>query len=243
MKDQYFGDVHDYIKYGVLRQLLCNGNVSAVVCWMLTQNDGRRDGRRLSYLTQPGERRDLDPPLFDCLRAAVLDRNERSIKIVEESGLLPNASFYSHLLADASDERRSYFDGLLGFSRGKDLIFFDPDNGLGVKSVPYGRKGSSKYLFLHEVSQLFSAGHSLLVYQHIPRKPRDLFIRETASDLMRETGAEVVYVFLTSNVAFFLVPRTDQVDEFAQFASDVQSNWGAMLRTRRYPDPNVSMTG
>ena len=159
MKDQYFGDVHDYIKYGVLRQLLCNGNVSAVVCWMLTQNDGRlSDGRRLSYLTQPGERRDLDPPLFDCLRAAVLDRNERSIKIVEESGLLPNASFYSHLLADASDERRSYFDGLLGFSRGKDLIFFDPDNGLGVKSVPYGRKGSSKYLFLHEVSQLFSAG-------------------------------------------------------------------------------------
>jgi len=32
-----------------------------------------------------------------------------------------------------------------------DLIFFDPDNGLEVKSRQLGSKGSNKYLYLNEV--------------------------------------------------------------------------------------------
>ncbi len=239
MKNQYFGDENDYIKYGLLRRLSRCGKVGAVICWMLTANDGSKDGHHLSYLLKPEEYRAIDSSLFDCLRSAVVCRNERSTGVVEKSGLLPNAGFYSHPLTDGSDERRNYFNGLLEFSRGKDLVFFDPDNGLEVKSVPYGRKGSSKYLFLHEVSQLFSAGHSLLVYQHMPRIPRAPFIRETASKLIRETAAESVYVFRAQNVAFFLVPQPDQATEFAESASGVQTQWGALLDMRRYPKSNV----
>ena len=42
MKNQYFGDMYDYIKYGLLRQLSGCGKVSLAVCWMLTENDDRR---------------------------------------------------------------------------------------------------------------------------------------------------------------------------------------------------------
>ena len=242
MKNQYFGDVYDYVKYGLLRQLNCRGRVSAVVCWMLTENVDRRDGNRVNYLQEPEEWRAFDPPVFDCLRTAVIDRKERNIRAVEESGLLSNTSFYSPLLTDGADERRGYFDGFLKFSRGKELVFFDPDNGLEIKSVKYGRKGASRYLFLREVSQSFCAGHSLLVYQHMPPKPRGPFISDLASRLMRETGSESVYVFHTQRVAFFLVPQSEQQRQFAEIASRVHINWGGLLNTRRYTVKNGTMT-
>ena len=242
MKNQYFGDIYDYIKYGLLRQLSCCGKVSTAVCWMLTENDDRRDGHRVNYLQKPEAWRSFDPPVFDCLRAAVLERKERNLKALEESGLLSNTIFYSPLLTDGSDERRTYFDGFLAFSRGRELVFFDPDNGLEIKSVKYGRKGASRYLFLREVSQSFSAGHSLLVYQHMPPKPRGPFISDQVSSLIRESGSESVYVFHTQRVAFFLVPQSEQLSQFAEIASRVKINWGGLLNTRRFTVKNGTMT-
>jgi hypothetical protein len=45
MKNQYFGDVNDYRKYGLLRSLTAGGRITTTVCWMLTPDDGRPDGR------------------------------------------------------------------------------------------------------------------------------------------------------------------------------------------------------
>ena len=234
MKNQYFGDIYDYVKYGLLRQLSCHGKVSTSLCWMLTRNDERQDGHSVDYLREPSRWRCFDPAVFDCLRSAVLDLKERNTRVVEESGLLPNTTFYSHLLTDGADERRKYFDEFLRLSHGRQLVFFDPDNGLEIKSVKYGRKGASRYLFLREVSQSFSAGHSLLVYQHMPPKPRDPLIRDLANGLIRETGSQLVYVFSTPRVAFLLVPQTNQMRHFAESASRVQTNLGGLLTTRRY---------
>ena len=47
MKDQYFGDVNDFRKYGLLRLLTLQDGLRLGVCWMLTAPDGRPDGRRL----------------------------------------------------------------------------------------------------------------------------------------------------------------------------------------------------
>lgn len=234
MKNQYFGDIYDYVKYGLLRELSSYGKTSTAVCWMLTQNDDRKDGHRVKYLSEPAAWREFDPPVFDCLKSAVLERKERNVKIVEESGLLPNTTFYSPLLTDDSDERRKYFDGFVEFSRGSRLVFFDPDNGLEVKSVKFGRKGASRYLYLREVSQLFSAGHSLLVYQHMPPKPRDSFINSLVNNLMLETGSKSVYVFRTQVVAFLLVPQSNHAGQFEEIASRVQTRWAGLLDTRKY---------
>ena len=35
MKNQYFGDINDYRKYGLLRILTNGGEVDTAVCWML----------------------------------------------------------------------------------------------------------------------------------------------------------------------------------------------------------------
>ena len=59
---------------------------------------------------------------------------------------------------------------------------------------------------------------------------------------MRETGSELVYVFRTQRVAFLLVPQSNQVGRFAEFASRVETKWGGLLDTRRYLAKNGILT-
>ena len=49
MKNQYFGDLADYRKYGLLRTLAGAG-LSAGVCWMLTPDDDSGHGNNAGYL-------------------------------------------------------------------------------------------------------------------------------------------------------------------------------------------------
>ena len=53
MKNQYFGDVNDYLKYGLLRILADSGNNKIGVCWMLTADDSTRQGNNTRYLLTP----------------------------------------------------------------------------------------------------------------------------------------------------------------------------------------------
>jgi len=53
MKNQYFGDIHDYRKYGLLRSIIEATQLRLLVAWMLTPDDGGSDGSRLSYLNKP----------------------------------------------------------------------------------------------------------------------------------------------------------------------------------------------
>ena len=39
MKNQYFGDINDYRKHGILRALSNGGEVKTAVCWMLSPED------------------------------------------------------------------------------------------------------------------------------------------------------------------------------------------------------------
>jgi hypothetical protein len=50
MKDQYFGDINDYRKYGLLRAILDSGRFKLFIAWMLTPDDGTTDGKFISYL-------------------------------------------------------------------------------------------------------------------------------------------------------------------------------------------------
>jgi hypothetical protein len=45
MKHQYFGDINDYRKYGLLRALQSSSLGGLLVAWMLTPDDGGPDGR------------------------------------------------------------------------------------------------------------------------------------------------------------------------------------------------------
>ncbi len=188
MKNQYFGDVNDYRKYGLLRALTGPGEISTVICWMLTPDDGGPDGRFTNYLLQPKTWRSFDSNLYDKLRDIVTSQRKRNVNLTVEMELIPSARAYNRVLPDDRNERSRYFKAFWDISEGNDLIFFDPDNGIEVKSMRYGWKGSSKYLYWHEFDRAFKKGFSMLVYQHFPRKKRDSFIQQMTEEMRKRSN-------------------------------------------------------
>ena len=234
MKNQYFGDIYDYLKYSLLRRLAGQGKIPTAICWMLTEDDGRPDGRRIDYLNEPERWRKFDPAVFKYLQRQVLEHKARNVQGIQDSGLLPNARFYSDLLTDGPIERREYFDGFLGFARGSTLAFFDPDNGIEIKSVKHGKRHSSKYLYWTEIERSLSAGHSLLIYQHFPPRPRHQFVHSLASKFLRLTELSVVYSIRTRRVAFLFVPQETDRPFFLKTLAGVKTAWNGVFHVEEH---------
>ena len=230
MKNQYFGDINDYRKYGLLRILSGGGEISVGVCWMLTPSDGLAHGQFVTYLEQPRRWRGFDPELFDFLYNCLRVVGERDVRLIENAGVLPATTYYTPTLTDAPGERISYFRGMLEHFRGVKLVFFDPDNGFEVRSVPLGRRGSSKYLYWRELAETYSAGHSALVYQHFTRERREAFIDRVAESIRSHTNDEVtIYSFRTPHVVFFLASRPEHAGQLARRAREVPPVWNDQI--------------
>jgi hypothetical protein len=224
MKDQYVGDVNDYLKYALLRALTGQAE-RLVVAWMLTPSDERTDGRRLSYLHQGHRYRRLDPTLFDALNSLVT-ADARSVRAVEDAGLLADSAYVKGALTDDRFRRDRYFEDVWAATSGRTLLFFDPDNGMAVRSVRKGARNSSKYLYWDELQKAYREGVSLIVYQHFPRRPRHLFLRELAGRVHEVTDSARVLALSTPHVAFIVVPQTDRarglqerLENFSQHAA------------------------
>jgi len=234
MKNQYFGDVNDYRKYGLLRVLTGQGKLSVAVCWMLTPDDGRTDGRFTEYLTQPEKWRHYDSELFERLRETVAVRGERDVRYADEAGLLSSARFHTELLSDDAESRTHYFDEFWRVLEGCDFVFFDPDNGLEVKSKPYGRRDSCKYLYWRELTEAVERGYPVLVYQHFRREERGRFIERMVQEIGERTEMGVVWSFSTAHVVFFLLLAKRQEAMFEEHIAGVERIWLGQIKVKRH---------
>lgn len=229
MKNQYFGDVNDYRKYGLLRAISLDSDWNLLVAWMLTPDDGSGDGGFRSYLEAPDTWERYDYPLFKGLADLLGSAPQPSVFLIEGSGLLPRASYYSAVVPDTRWERDSWRDGLLRAAKDVDLVFLDPDNGIEVPSKPVGRKGSSKYVRWDEIKGLWNAGSSLLIYQHFPHEPHDTFIQRMAKDLRSRTGADFVEAFRTPHELFLLAAQGRHVQKFEDNVSLLAERWNGQI--------------
>ncbi len=148
-----------------------------------------------------------DPLLYDALQHFMNPTVRRSVDHAKLWDLLPGASYYPALLRDSILERSYYFRRAWAELATCPLLFFDPDNGLEVASTPAGRKNSSKYLYWVEVQETYKRGHSLVIYQHFPRRERTSFMRELVGEALARLGATSIDTFATSHVLFLLIHR------------------------------------
>lgn len=66
MEDRYAGNIGDYVKLALLRQLSAGRNLG--IAWYLYPDEGHNvNGRHIGYLNLPHRWRHLDPELFDAL--------------------------------------------------------------------------------------------------------------------------------------------------------------------------------
>lgn len=228
MKAQYIGDVSDYKKYVLLRALLKGpGKLKLGVIWMLTPPDGRADGNKITYLNDPLKWRDYDPSLFELLRGVVGASEERTLALVENSAVIPNAQFFGELLPDEIIGRNSYFRSALDCLSTADIIFFDPDNGIEVQSVPKGRRLSSKYVYRDEIEDVFESGKSVLIYQHFTREQRDSFVSRICAGLSMMLPRATIWEFRTSHVTFLLLVHPRHRRTLGETAASLMCTWTA----------------
>jgi len=230
MKHQYFGDINDYRKYGLLRLLSARGKIRTAVCWMLTDSDGKSDGKKTKYLSQPKKYRKFDPDLFD-----ILQKSDRNVESAERGNIIPSAVYHPRILTDKSKERTKYFAGFQVAAQGYDLVFFDPDNGIEVGSMKYGATGSSKYLYWQELIETYHAGHSVLVYQHFPRAKREEYKNKFFRDVCKRLNVADVIMFTTSNVLFVLIPPAKHLSYFTKCAMSIERIWDGEIKSAILP--------
>ena len=229
MKNQYFGDVNDYVKYGLLRTIIKTTEWRIFVAWYLTPDDNRTDGNRLEYLSKRNFYRKFDPHLFDFLTSTISSKKERTVDVIECSNMLPNAVYHSTLTPDRNEDRTVWFSELREVFDGQDLAFLDPDNGLEIKSIPVGRKNSSKYVSLEEVRKFWSFQSSLLIYQHFPRRPREVFIAETRNRIQKLVNGATIITYRSTNVLFLLVLQSKHEQFADMIRNKIKIQWQEKL--------------
>ena len=224
MKHQYFGDVNDYVKYGILR-CMAAGGLRVGVCWMMTPDDGRSDGEKKFYFAQPGKWAGHDGELFAVLQTAAGQQEERPLEAFEQKGLIPCARFYGAYVPDAADTRWVWFQQTLVGLGETEMVFFDPDNGIEVPSKPAGCKGSSKYVLWTEIERTWWAGKSLLIFQHFPRINRELYICSLVEQTQKRLAADNIVALRSANVLFLLVIKAEHAERMKTALGLLEKKW------------------
>ena len=226
MQDEYFGDVNDYRKYGLLRCLdeveLCVG-----VCWMYTPSDNSGQGQRTSYLDKADKYRFRDPELFDFLKERV-HAQRRAVREFEEVSdtLLPRATFFSESLPEVAGERDTYFGRALVALDKADVLFFDPNIGLETPSVRYGRTGSSNYLYWWEAERAAHEQASIVIFQHwTQNEKRDDLLARLSSGLRYRMPRTSVYTIRSPHVLFLAACQPSHRDRFTKAVRLARRRW------------------
>ena len=179
MQDRYTGDIGDFGKLGLLRQLASAG-LSIGVNWYRTPDETHNsDGLHIGYL-QKQEFRLCDPALWSAL-GQIVSSGKREIAALEQCGVL-DASYFGRLLDSSSGDkiarqavRMEWHRQALQALHGFDIVFVDPDNGLMVPSAD-GTAKSNKFVFPYELAEYYHAGASIIYYQHKARRPDEFYI-------------------------------------------------------------------
>lgn len=238
MKNQYLGDVNDYRKYGVLRCFALAG-FRSTLCWMLTADDGGRDGQKRTYLENAVRWRGHDPELFDALGCLMGRPKPPTVHDVCRLDLIPSAKGFAELLEDTAAQREAFFDELRANLRG-DLAFFDPDNGVEIKSVRRGGRSSSKYVYWSELEQVYDAGLSLLVYQHLPRRPRQDVAMELVAEASRRMPGSSARCLSAGAVLYLAVIRPEHVSRADAAYAAIAQRWHPAVEALTASSPAAS---
>jgi hypothetical protein len=197
MQNRYVGDVGDFAKYALLRRLVGRAGEQPVrvgVVWCLYPDENHNgDGRHISYLRQL-EFEGLDAELITALRRIIrLDR--RSVAAIAEEEILPRGTVFCDAVTRLPDaksstresrlqHRASWVEDCFRLTRASEIVFFDPDNGIEVASVPKRDPKAGKYIYWDELEPFWRRGQALLIYHHLNRtKP--------AAEQVAELGARL----------------------------------------------------
>jgi hypothetical protein len=211
VKNQYFGDQRDYLKYDLLIFLAeeLSGIKKLSVVWMLTEDDGSPDGGRIQY--PKGAR---DRGLFRFLKKS-LDEGTRNVARIgdyfKDAGYGFDYCPYGAETPLLHQDRSTYFNQIPLEILSNAVVFLDPDNGLEVKSA--NEKTLCKYVKYEEVRSIYermTPDSCLVIYQHLPRIDRNYFLYGLYCNLRECLKCPVPLSVTDNQVAFLMVTKAKE---------------------------------
>ena len=184
MRDQYAGDLSDLLKFALLRAIAAEGSVVGVGWYYNPEHDGRvQDGRHREYCDE-AHWGALDLELVEALRGF----SERSVAGLERLPIwLPNAIFHSVPVPRRS--RLSWATEMRSALQRADLVFLDPDNGVG--------KAGPRHATMQEIEQMSQLGRPLVLIKFPEHQNHDTQVVEHHKLLLEETKAAPIFTIRT----------------------------------------------
>lgn len=189
MQNRYVGDVGDFGKYGLLRSLCRpesaqDPKLKLGVVWYLTPDETHNnDGRHISYLNPTPKNlkafRCCDPELYDLL-GSIVRNDQRQVSAIRDRDVLPKGTEYFDRMLDLSADRfyrnpaariqarEQWCQDALQATKDCDVVFVDPDNGIGSEAQAHSPRGA-KHVLLDELGKYLDRGKTLVIYHHLHR--------------------------------------------------------------------------
>jgi predicted RNase H-like HicB family nuclease len=184
MRDQYAGDVSDLLKFALLRALAgCDRNLG-IAWYYVAGEDNARDGRHLEWRDQP-HWENLDPGLFKWLREV-----PRSVSALESTEFWSTTVKFHRTPAPATEQRKTWAREKRLKLDGADIVFLDPDNGIGT--------ASEKHATITELVALRSPGRSIGFITFPKRKKHSVQVVELHECLFRAASFLRIVTIRTS---------------------------------------------
>jgi hypothetical protein len=264
MRHAYVGDVGDFGKYGLLRELIRGRRECRLaVVWYLTDSrESNNDGRHDSYLRGEPERcrayRDCDPDLYDRL-LIVREQRRLSVQLVESAQILPASTvFYQRVVPTGRKDgvgsvlweaRSNWLAAASDVVRSAELVFVDPDNGIIFcrgrdGREPYVRRPSHKHAYWHELESILRRGKSVVAYHHLGRQRGGHHAHiTTCMNHVRALGYEVAGIHYRRGSArvFFVIAAGDRHREWLfDGCRRFTKSWSAHCRLVIAPMADIS---
>jgi hypothetical protein len=212
MKNQYFADQRDFLKYDLLVELAENtpGVCRLTSIPMLTPNDDTGEGDVLAY-SEGNRRSDIFHFLRYCLARG--DRNIRNLRTLFQGR---HYAYCCHRddVPYSYESRQEYFTSVPTHWLQNAAVFIDPDTGIETGSISYMQgKGVNRYLFWDDIIQLFQRMNSesvLVLYQHLQRNA-DLVVqnmRDKSIALCGHVDVPSVSVLDDGDVAYLITSKS-----------------------------------
>ncbi len=249
MQNRYVGDVGDFAKYALLRRLAGETEERKIrlgVVWCLYPDEVHNsDGRHVSYLRSP-DFAGLDVDLLRVLRRIVKSGN-RNVSAVVGGRILPKETIFCCAPAcspqgewskreDRLVHRLRWIDACIRMTVRSELIFFDPDNGIEVASVPKHHQKAGKYIYWDELKLFWDRGQALLIYHHLNRtKPAVAQIAQMSlrlnSVLVNSSVKPIVFRRGSARVFWLVFRRSELGRELERRANQLLGgDWGTHFR-------------
>jgi hypothetical protein len=221
MRDELFGDDHDFSKYDLLIELVektPNLKYLASIV-MLTPNRKPNEGGRTNY-EQGARRGKLHRFLQDCVN----QNNGRQRSVIELRNIFDSYCDYrpyrdsqGEFLVDAS--REEYFKSVPVEILQSSLVFFDPDTGLETPR-PKDMENREEYLLFSDLKEVFQHANEVTVfsvyqhYHHIATESQKRkILKERSSKLINEMELRCLFAVSSGLTTMFVFSKSSSQNQ------------------------------